>query len=165
VLFRFVLPTRLRQLADARRTLTPPFKSTYSSPIVSLYVMVTKFRKNRKSFIENSIAAVIFVIIFAAIIGFFLFQNVKIGSKRAELQKQLYELQAQVAEMSEQHGELEEGIANTQTEEYQEKLLREQGLYKKPGEEVVTILEEEGEGAVGQEEQEQERVWWNPFTW
>jgi cell division protein FtsB len=130
--------------------------------------MVSKFStfsKKRKSILENTIAGAVFVVLFVGIIGFFIFQNVKIGSKRAGLEDQLQTLQAQVIQMEAQHGELEEGLENTQTQEYQEKLLREQGLYKKPGEEVVTILQGEEESAPAQEEQKKERIWWNPFTW
>jgi len=125
----------------------------------------SKFSKKRKSFIENTIAVVVFSAVLFGIIGFFTYQNIKIGQKRIDLENQLEGLQAKVAELSVQQEELQEGIANTQTEEYQEKLLREQGLYKKEGEEVVTILPaEETLGEVGGAEGKNS-VWWKPWTW
>ena len=125
----------------------------------------SKFSKKRKSFIENTAAIFVFSLVLFGIIGFFAYQNIKIGQKRADLENQLEGLQEKVAALSVQQTDLQEGIANTQTEEYQEKLLREQGLYKKEGEEVVTILSvEEVPGEVGEVEKKNS-VWWKPWTW
>jgi TolA-binding protein len=125
----------------------------------------SKFSKKKKSFMENAVAGIVFVVIFFGVIGFFIFQNITIGEKRVELENQLKELQAQVYEMEGQHQELKEDIADTQTEEYQERLLREQGLYKKEGEEVVTVLPAEGNVVDTHEDEKEEGVWWKPWTW
>ena len=54
-----------------------------------------------------------------------------------------------------------DGYNVSTTKEYQERVLREQGLYQKPGEEVVTVLPlDEPE-----QKQQEEKVWWNPWTW
>ena len=58
---------------------------------------------------------------------------------------------------------LQAGIVEVESVEYQEKVLREQGLYQKPGEEVVTILPLEN--SEEETNQETKRVWWNPTTW
>ncbi|MBI2642340.1 MAG: hypothetical protein HYW97_00625, partial [Candidatus Wildermuthbacteria bacterium] len=55
------------------------------------------------------------------------------------------------------------GIVEVQSVEYQEKVLREQGLYQKPGEEVVTVLPPEQ--SQEQNRAQEKRVWWNPITW
>jgi len=125
----------------------------------------SKFSKRKKSIIENTVAAVVFGFIFFGIVGFFLYQNITIGQKRADLENQLAALQTKAIELSAQQEELQEGVANTQTEEYQEKLLREQGLYKKEGEQVVTVLPPEESSNQSAEQNERERRWWNPFTW
>ena len=95
---------------------------------------------------------------------FLIFHNIRIYQKRVELQERAENLRTQIASLEQSKSELESAIQVGLTQEYQEKVLREQGLYKKPGEEVVTILPPEQV----QEEQKQQqgnRVWWNPFTW
>ena len=98
-------------------------------------------------------------------LGFFLvFNNIRIYQKRVELQKRTEVLKDQIASLESRKSELESAIQVGTTQEYQEKVLREQGLYKKPGEEVVTIIPPEQV----QEEQKQQqgsRVWWNPWSW
>lgn len=127
---------------------------------------ISKFGKKKNSFLENVVVSLVFVVVFFGIIGFFVYQNVKIGQKRSDLENRLWELQAQVSELSLQGAVLEENIAETQTEEYQEKVLREQGLYKKEGEQVVTILPaEDTTESTSPEEEKKTRKWWNPFSW
>jgi len=127
---------------------------------------VSKFGKRRSRAFENAAAATAFLVVLVVIIGFFAYQNISIGKKRMALESELRVLQAQVAELEAQGVELGEELENTQTEEYQEWALRELGLYKKPGEEVVTILAPEEEGGVGAPSQkEKNSVWWNPFSW
>ena len=95
---------------------------------------------------------------------FLIFHNIRIYQKRVELQERAENLRTQIASLEQGKSELESAIQVGLTQEYQEKVLREQGLYKKPGEEVVTILPPEQV----QEEQKQakeSRVWWNPWSW
>ncbi|HEX9722336.1 MAG TPA: hypothetical protein VGA53_03660 [Candidatus Paceibacterota bacterium] len=125
----------------------------------------SKFSKRKKSIIENTAAAVVFGFIFFGIVGFFLYQNITIGQKRAGLENQLATLQTKAIELSVQQEELQEGVANTQTEEYQEKLLREQGLYKKEGEQVITVLPPKETSGQAGSKAEQQRTWWKPWTW
>ena len=98
-------------------------------------------------------------------LGFFLiFHNIRIYQKRVELQKRAEVLKDQITSMENRKNELEFAIQVGTTQEYQEKVLREQGLYKKPGEEVVTILPPE-QVQEEQKQQQASRVWWNPFSW
>ena len=127
---------------------------------------VSQFGKRRKKVFENVAVAVVFLAVCVLVIGFFAYQNVVIGKKRTELEGQLYSLQAHAGDLSLQKQELEGQIENKETAEYQEKILREQGLYKKPGEQVVTVLPaEEGAENVSGGEEGEERVWWKPWTW
>ena len=123
------------------------------------------FRKKDESAFQNIILLIVFVLIFGGLLTFFIFQNVKIGQKRGDLEDNLGVLQAQVGELSARKRQLQESIKETQSQYYEEKILREQGLYKKPGEEVVTILVPEEEQQAEVETEEEKRVWWNPFTW
>ena len=98
-------------------------------------------------------------------LGFFLvFNNIRIYQKRVELQKRAEVLKDQIGSLESRKGELESAIQVGTTQEYQEKVLREQGLYKKPGEEVVTIIPPE-QVQEEQKHQQASRVWWNPWSW
>lgn len=119
--------------------------------------------RKRKNTLQNTIFLVVFLGVFLGAVGFLGFQNFRIYQKRAELSQRADELRAQVSALQERKYNLEIGIEEAQTEEYQEKVLREQGLYKKPGEEVITILPPED--SQSQNNQEQKRIWWNPTTW
>ena len=98
-----------------------------------------------------------------AIIGFFIYNNFIINSRRTDLEERKQELEAQLLELQLRQGDLEVKIKSNDSEEFQEKLLREQGLFQKPGEEVITVLPPDEREEVGSEETE--RVWWNPTTW
>ena len=124
-----------------------------------------KFGKKRKRVFEGAVVSAVFVGVFVLVMGFFIFQNVAIGQKRSGLEERLGELQAQMAELSSQKAALEENVEDIQTQEYQEKVLREQGLYKKEGEQVVTVLPPEAPAESASVEEEKERKWWNPFSW
>jgi len=127
---------------------------------------ISKFSKQKRQVFEGVLAAAVFVIVFGGIVGFFVFQNVNTYQRRAGLENRLQELQAQASDLVRQKEILEAAVADTQTEEYQERVLREQGLYKKEGEEVVTVLPPEDESeVVPRKENTKERVWWQPWTW
>jgi len=97
-----------------------------------------------------------------ALVGLFLiFYNLRIYQKRAELQARAQELQVEIRELSQREQELQHQLDISATSEYQERVLREQGLYQKPGEEVVTILG----GEEPEQNVQQEKVWWKPWTW
>ena len=127
--------------------------------------MITKKRKKENSAFQNILVAAVFLFIFGGGIGFMSYQNIKINQKRGELEEKLQSLQAQAGQLSARKTELERQIGEIESEEYQEKLLREQGLYKKEGEEVVTVLPPEAASVEFEEAVEQERTWWNPLTW
>ena len=126
---------------------------------------ISKFGKKRRRLFESVVVSGVFVGVFVLIVGLFIFQNVKMGQKRADLQKRAQELEAQVAELAAQREALEANVEKTQTQEYQDKVLREQGLYKKEGEQVVTVLPPEITAESVPVEKEKDRVWWNPFSW
>ncbi|OHA75882.1 MAG: hypothetical protein A3J30_04090 [Candidatus Wildermuthbacteria bacterium RIFCSPLOWO2_02_FULL_47_9c] len=96
--------------------------------------------------------------------AFLVFYNIRIYQKRVELQKRAESLQSQIASLESRKNELGSAIQVGTTQEYQEKVLREQGLYKKQGEEVVTIIPPK-QVQEEQKQQQANRVWWNPFSW
>lgn len=121
-----------------------------------------QLRKKKSSF-QNHVFLLVFFAIFLGVIGFLAFQNFRIYQKRTELSSIAKDLKTQIAALQQRKQALEAGIIEVESVEYQEKVLREQGLYQKPGEEVFTILPPED--SENQNSQEQTRVWWNPTTW
>ena len=93
-----------------------------------------------------------------------LVSNIRVGLKKVELERRREELAVKQEELERQRKELEAGVLQTQSIEYQEKILREKGLYKKPEEEVITIVRPEEEQKE-KEENDSKKIWWNPFTW
>lgn len=125
--------------------------------------MVSYPRKTKKGSFQNIVFLSLFLIIFVGVVGALVVQNMKIYQKKSELSKKERELKAQIEQLRTQTFELESVVTESQTQEYQEKVLREQGLFKKPGEEVVTVLAPEGDTDTTQEESK--KVWWDPRTW
>ena len=122
---------------------------------------ITRFRKRR----ESSAAKKAFGWSFLALIGllglFLVFYNLRLYQKRVELQTRARELTIEIAILSQREQQLQRQLKISTTQEYQERVLREQGLYQKPGEEVVTIVPlEEPE-----QKEQKEKVWWDPRTW
>ena len=120
-------------------------------------------RKERLEKIQNIFFASFFIAIILGIIGFFIYNNFSINSRRSDLEERKQELQAQLQELKLRQNDLTTKIEDNDSEEFKEKILREQGLFQKPGEEVITILPLDVREEV--DKGEKERVWWNPTTW
>jgi len=122
----------------------------------------SRFGKSRRQLFESAIMGAVFAGVLLLIVGFLVYQNVSMAQKRSSLEGRLQELRVEESEYLAQIQAKESAIANIQLEERQEKILREQGLYKKEGEEVVTILPPEENTVEGTAEGEgkTERVWW-----
>ena len=90
-----------------------------------------------------------------------IFYNLRLYQKRGELEERARELRQEIAELTQREQELQHQLEVSTTTEYQEKVLREQGLYQRPGEEVVTVLPPEEPEQTTQPE----KIWWQPWTW
>jgi len=122
---------------------------------------LSRFRKKRESSTAKKVFGWSFLVLIGLLGLFLIFHNLRIYQKRAELQERTRELQLEIAELSQRGKLLQHQLEVSTTEEYQERVLREQGLYQKPGEEVVTVLPPEEP----EQKQQKEKVWWNPWTW
>jgi cell division protein FtsB len=125
--------------------------------------MIAKNRKRKrpgkfKDIFFSSLLA-LFLLLIA---GFLVFSNLKINQKRAELTSKIEELRKEVELLEERNEQLKSGIFQTESDDYWEAKLYEQG-YKKPGEEAIVVLPPEEESP--SEETAEEKKWWNPFTW
>jgi cell division protein FtsB len=120
-----------------------------------------EFRKKNQS--SNMFVWVVFLAMFALIAGFLVYQNAKLFQKRSELLNKAKELEAEITRLTQEGVHLQASITENQTLDYQEKILREQGLYQKPGEQVITILPPKTQTQVQQ--QAKKKIWWDPRTW
>ncbi|MDO8474046.1 MAG: hypothetical protein Q7S62_00610 [bacterium] len=123
-----------------------------------------RFRKKKIGKLRDTVFLTMLLVLGLGLGTFLVFHNIRIYQKRVELQERAENLKGQIASLEDRRNELESAIQVGTTQEYQEKVLREQGLYKKPGEEVVTILPPE-QVQEEQKQQQRNRVWWNPFSW
>lgn len=122
---------------------------------------VSRFRKRKESTLLKKLLGWLFLGLICVAGLFLIFYNVNLYQKRAELEERAKELKLEILELSQQELEFRNQLEVSVTPEYQERVLREQGLYQKEGEEVVTILPLK-EPEI---EQKKERVWWDPRTW
>ena len=122
--------------------------------------MIQKKRKikKRESF-KPMVASAVVIFLVSLFIGFMAFSNWRINEKRAGLIKQAEELQKEIDELTKRNEELKNGISQTQSSDYQEEKLYEQG-YKKPGEEVVVVLPpKEGEKGETEKKSFWQKIW------
>lgn len=125
--------------------------------------MVAKPVQYRKRGVLYRIALAGGVLFLVAFMGMLLASNIKMTKKAQELQETKSYLSEKKDNLAREQDDLRIGVAQMQSAEYQEKVLREKGLYKKPGEEVITVLSPKNVSS--KISAEKTRVWWNPFTW
>ncbi|MDO8470633.1 MAG: hypothetical protein Q7S63_01500 [bacterium] len=123
----------------------------------------SKFQKRRGEQVSGTLLGGFFVALFCGVALFLIANNIVLNQKRTELESKANDLKIQLEELQKAKANLEQGIGDAQTQEYQEKILREQGLYKKPGEEVVTILPSQDQAQ--EKNTKSGKVWWDPRTW
>ena len=110
--------------------------------------MITKKTSKAKRSPSDNLLVALLLVFNLTILGFLLIANVRLFSQTGESKDKYLDLNQEIRELEKKNGELEELLAITNDEVEVEKFLREKGLYKKPGEEVVVIKREEGEQEV-----------------
>jgi cell division protein FtsB len=122
--------------------------------------MIQKIKRIRKgSSYQNIFFLILIGSLLIFVIGFLAFSNLKISQRRAELITKIEDFKKETQLLEKKIQELQAGIVQTESEEYWEERIREQG-YKKPGEEQVVVLPP-GEGEVEKEE----ISFLNPQSW
>jgi cell division protein FtsB len=86
-----------------------------------------------------------------AVIAFLAISNWRLFRDSRALNDQVSKLQEQIQILEERRATLKAGINAAQGEAFQEEKMREQG-YKKPGEEVIAVLQDEQSDATKQNE-------------
>ncbi len=121
--------------------------------------MITKTRKKRS---YRSLLASIFIgILTLGLIGFLVVSNWKINQRKSELMSRIESLKEEIQTLEGKKAELLAGITMSPEEENLETAAREQLGLKKPGEEVVSIKQEQNEEGAKQEEKKSfwQKIW------
>jgi len=102
-----------------------------------------KKKKNKKAgkFFERLLKLVL-TLVLLIIIYFLVEGNIKLYYKNREVNSRYKEFKTELEEVEKKNEELNKLFYQASQQEYIEKVIREKGLYKKPGEEVVVIEEE-----------------------
>jgi cell division protein DivIC len=121
--------------------------------------MITKTRKKRSY--QSLFASAFIVILTLGLIGFLVVSNWKINQRRSELMSRIESLKEEIQTLEGEKAELQAGITMSPEEENLETAAREQLGLKKPGEEVVSIKQEQNEEEVKQEEKKSfwQKIW------
>ncbi|MDD5606541.1 MAG: septum formation initiator family protein [Candidatus Pacebacteria bacterium] len=114
--------------------------------------------KNKKK--QITLNTILTCLILLLIVVFLFLNNLRIYRKRAELSSIIGQLEDKKKELEDKKKELEEKIDGIYTQEYLERIAREQLSLVKPGEQVVVIQELEQE----EEEEEKKTSFWD-FKW
>jgi len=121
--------------------------------------MVAKFKKNRKrKSSRNIFFSILLGVLLLLFIGFLVVTNLKISRRRAELTAKIAVLKEKIQILEQKKEELKENISQAGSEEYLERVAREELGLKASGEEVVVITKEDG----GEEKEleEEKKSWW-----
>jgi hypothetical protein len=118
-----------------------------------------RFNKKTEKSTGNHFISILFSFVLVFLIVFLIVSNVKVYQRRVDVRIQMQEKEKEVAEFS------QEVETNDYPEEYSlEKIIREQLLMRKKGEEVVYVSFPETD-AIEEEKDKGEFFWWNPLTW
>ena len=112
-------------------------------------IKIPKIRK-KKSF-KSKLASVAIGLVALAIIAFLAVSNWRIYNDRQAMDRDIGKLQEQIQVLEERRAALQAGLTAAQGESFQEEKMREQG-YKKPGEEVIAVLQDSSSNATKQSE-------------
>ena len=97
--------------------------------------MVTEKPKNRK-FDKERLLNILFFVVVLFVFIFFLFSNISIAKKRLALINEIESLEGTIKNLEEEQEILEDGLSSTETDDYWEGVIRDQG-YIKEGEELT----------------------------
>jgi cell division protein FtsB len=106
--------------------------------------MIPKKRKRKKRPLDEIILTFLLLILNLLVIGFLVVGNWKLYVKGTNIKAQLIDLGKEARILESRNQELEKLFFEASQKEYLEKIIREKGQYKKPGEEVVVVLKEKG---------------------
>ena len=102
-------------------------------------VRIPKIRK--KSSLKSKFVSAAAGLAALAVVAFLALSNWRIYNSRQALDVEIKKMQGQIQILEERRDALKAGLNAAQGESFQEEKMREQG-YKKPGEEVIAVLQD-----------------------
>ncbi len=105
--------------------------------------MLSKKYYKKKTAREDIFAVLLISMLGAFIILMLLISNVRLYSRNYDLRKKSADLHRELYGLESKNEELENLFMQASQKDHLEKIIREKGLYKKPGEEVIVIIPSE----------------------
>lgn len=105
--------------------------------------MIAKKRRYKKDNKQDKALMGLLVFLDLLIIGFLVFGNLKLYAENKAINNQYANINKELEELTKKNRELKELFSFNSEEEYIERVLREKGMYKKVGEEVVVITRDD----------------------
>jgi len=127
--------------------------------------MIAKKRKYKKDSKSDNVLTGLLMFFDVLIIGFLVLGNLKLLTETRQVNGQLLDVNQELDRLEQKNQELQELFSASSQSEYAEKLLREKGLYKKEGEEVVVITRDNtSEGSAKQATGNETASVWDKIT-
>ena len=104
--------------------------------------MIPKKHLKKKGSWQNKILYLLLILFNFSIIAFLFSSNIKLYSEREKVKAQTINLDREIKGLEQKKNELKDLFSSNTDQEYAERILREKGLYQKPGEKVVVIKRE-----------------------
>jgi len=121
-------------------------------------IKIPKIKK--KHSLKAKLASAAMGVVALAIIAFLAVSNWRIYKDRQVMDVEIDKLQEQIQILEERRAVLKAGLTAAEGESFQEEKMREQG-YKKPGEEVIAVLQDPSSDATKQEGLNGDNFWLN----
>jgi len=104
--------------------------------------MIARKRKYKKDSGQKKVLMGLLMFLDVLLVGFLLFGNLKLYAENKRMGSQYSNLDREIKALEKKNEELENLFSPASQEEHVERFLRDKGLYKKAGEEVVVIARE-----------------------
>ena len=113
--------------------------------------MIAKNKRIKNVARQTTFFSALLGVLLFTVVGYLVVSNLKINSRRAELQSQLIKLETELNDLEAKKAQLQAQVSEVASDEYLDEKANEQG-YKKPGEEVLVIVPAENNQAPQEEE-------------
>jgi cell division protein FtsB len=130
--------------------------------------MVADFsKKQNRGLGKNKIFSILGLVLFLAICGFLIAADIKVFNKKQELSLQLESLKKEIQKIETSNEKLKQGIANSENNDYIEKVAREELDLQKPGEKVISFVVPKGQNPENKNNFTASKNWlgWISGTW
>jgi len=102
-------------------------------------------KKRIKEETETKIFSAILIFLFLSITGILFYSNYGVSKKRQQLLAKISSLKQEIEILQTRNTDLKQGVTDIGDDVYWEQRIREELGYKKPGETMVVMINEEGE--------------------